>query len=102
VSGYVYFVRPGAELVVKIGSTVEAPAARLAALQTGHHLTLSLLGAIDVRKAGQWASLRTDFSAIARRREAEIHRQFAAERLRGEWFRLSPQLEAFIAREVNA
>jgi hypothetical protein len=57
--------------LVKIGHTTLDPQRRLAALQTGQPMTLSLL----------WSTTG--------KYERELHRRFAAYRVRGEWFDLT-------------
>lgn len=37
-----------------------------------------------------------DYLQLAREKERQIHSQFSADHLRGEWFRLTPQLVSFI------
>jgi hypothetical protein len=77
---YIYFARSGD--VVKIGRSVDPPT-RLRELQTTHAGELVLLAAV----AGHVAL------------EGAIHQRFAHVRTRptGEWFRLEPDLVAFIA-----
>ena len=101
VSGYVYFIQAGDELAVKIGSTVELEK-RLLALQTSNHLRLRLIGAIDLRKLGVQENLnRVEFGQLARTREAEIHKQFASDRIHGDWFKLTSELVKFIEDASN-
>lgn len=100
-TGYVYFIQAGARPVVKIGATIAPLLARLAALQTASHERLRLLGAIDLRAEGVPAAHRAEYSTLARRREREIHKQFALDRVQGEWFTLTDRLRLFIADEAN-
>jgi hypothetical protein len=76
---YVYFARSGA--VVKIGRSVD-PAQRVREIQTMHPGELVLLASVAAHMA----------------LEAAIHQRFAHLRTRatGEWFRLEPDLIAFI------
>ncbi len=84
-SGYVYFIRCAKTKLVKIGFTESYPTARLRQLQTGSggklHLIAFITGLAD--------------------RERELHRQFAAQHERGEWFRLEGEFEDWL-RELNA
>jgi hypothetical protein len=100
-SAYVYFAQPGDELVVKIGIAVDL-AQRLTCIQTYHHREVRLLGAIDMRRAhGDGRGSRVDYWKLAREKEREIHFQLSANHLRGEWFRLTPQLISFIRAACN-
>lgn len=74
----VYFI--GCDDHVKIGmaGSVEK---RFRALATSHHRELTLLAVIK----GASGSL-----------EFELHERFAAHRVRGEWFRLAPDIQAYI------
>ncbi len=74
---YVYFVRVGDR--VKIGRATD-PGARIRALQTAHPEALSLVLAIPAHAA----------------LEAAIHARFAHLKTRGEWFRVAPDLVAFV------
>lgn len=80
----VYFVSTTAGMV-KIGSAVDV-LARLGELQVGSPVTLALLGVIDG----------------GRLREKQIHKQFAHLRVRGEWFRGTPELSAYIKKVCAA
>lgn len=96
VSAYVYFAQSGDELAVKIGSTL-ALRRRLACIQTYHHREVRLLGAIDMRREhGNGLGSRVHYWRLARDKELQIHSQFRTDHIRGEWFRLTPQLAAFI------
>lgn len=102
ITGYVYFIRPAGESVVKIGSTINALRERLATLQTSNHKRLNVMGAIDLRRLDgteHWS--RLEFFASARKKEREIHRLFASARLHGEWFTLTEELADYIAKESN-
>lgn len=77
----IYFARPDQSARVKIGFTAGEPAGRMPDLQTGQPTLLRVLGAI----AGD------------RETERRLHAKFAADRLEGEWFRMSPDLAWLIA-----
>jgi hypothetical protein len=49
-TGYVYFIQPEDDPVVKIGNTINPLADRVLELQTGNHKKLRLIGAIDLQK----------------------------------------------------
>lgn len=76
----VYFITCRALGFVKIGIAYN-PFVRLATLQTAFPLDLK------VEALFQGAS----------KREKEFHKQFADHRVRGEWFRICPEIEALIA-----
>lgn len=78
----IYFVTSDHALV-KIGYATDV-AARVRTLQTSVPHPLHILLVV----AGTLADERT------------VHRRFAADRLRGEWFNLSPAIEAFIRDEL--
>lgn len=81
----VYFIRCGRN--VKIGrTTTERFEDRLRELQCGNPVELEVLGTID--GADSWL-------------EAALHRQLARERVRGEWFPLSPHLIRAVAKGEN-
>lgn len=75
--GFVYFVSDGE--AVKIGFS-EKPARRLAGIQSHHPKPLTLLGTVS-------ASVFD---------EQDLHQKFSDIRIRGEWFRATPELLAFI------
>lgn len=77
----IYFIRNLRSRSVKIGIS-EDPAARLASLQTGNEDELLLEVAIP----------DADLSL-----ERRLHDEWSSLRLRGEWFRSDPRLEAYIA-----
>jgi hypothetical protein len=79
---FVYFLRMNE--FVKIGYTNNW-VNRLDTIQTGIPYTVIPL-----------LVLRGNFSL-----EAELHRLFHADRYRGEWFRLSPAIEAFIRENID-
>lgn len=81
----IYFARPDQSSRVKIGFTAGAPSDRLAHLQTACPTRLRLIGAM----AGDEAV------------ERWLHDRFAADRLEGEWFRMSADL-AWVAASCNA
>jgi hypothetical protein len=77
--GYIYFATDGE--FVKIGWTgIWPPTARVAKQQTGNGRPLWSLGCIPGTQ----------------RAERGYHKRFARHRVRGEWFRLTPDLESFI------
>ncbi len=76
----VYFIQPEGEQVVKIGIAGDVRA-RLSALQMSHHRVLSVIGTMPGGGVEEHA----------------LHRRFASCRLRGEWFRLSPELAEFVS-----
>lgn len=71
--GYIYFITDGE--AVKIGFS-EKPLRRLGGLQSGHPKPLRLIGAVP-------ASVME---------EVAIHKRFDHIRIRGEWFRETPEL----------
>lgn len=77
--GFVYFITDGA--AIKIGYSAW-PEARRDALQGSHHLPLTIID----RFRGQLED------------EAALHRHFYRLRIKGEWFRPSDEITAFIAR----
>jgi hypothetical protein len=81
----VYFVQSAANGKIKIGKTTGNPAGRMYGLRCGSADELNLLGVI-----------RDAPEAL----EKDLHRRFAASRERGEWFRPSPDLIAYV--EENA
>lgn len=76
---HVYFIRAGGDGPIKIGRTRNATNRR-EALQSSTHVPLILLATIQ---APHWA-------------EPYFHHFYEDERIRGEWFRASPRLLAFI------
>lgn len=102
ITGYVYFVQAGDDLAVKIGTTIEPLATRILQLQTANHRKLKLIGAIDLRKSTGLNTLsRTEFSTLAKRKEAEIQIIFSNERIHGEWFNMTNDLVSFIEQVSN-
>lgn len=84
----IYFIQAGEDGPVKIGfaQTVEGVHRRMATFQTCHAESLRLIG----------------FSEGTREDEATLHRGFAAERQRGEWFEPSDRLlEVAVSREMT-
>jgi len=76
---------------------------RLACIQTYHHKEVRLLGVIDMRRVhGEGFGGRVDYLQLAREKERQIHSQFSADHLRGEWFRFTPQLACFIRAASGA
>lgn len=83
---WVYFAREGrlwSDALVKIGVSRD-PRGRLAQLQRNHQRTLRLVGVVPG----------------GREVERQIHERFASSRLRGEWFRVTEELEAFISQDT--
>jgi hypothetical protein len=78
----VYFIRDSSSGAIKIGRTDGPVKARMASIQTGMIGTLSLLGVIR---------------RVPPETEKQLHWRFRASRIRGEWFRASPDLMAYIA-----
>lgn len=76
----VYFIRAGEDGPIKIGHGSN-PAARLSGCQIGNHLPLRLLATMPGAEA----------------EEQELHKRFAAHRIRGEWFAPVGALLDFIA-----
>lgn len=72
----IYFIQDTRTFAIKIGYTGSEPEARMAALQTGNPGELWLL-----------CTMPGDLA-----REAELHRDLADSRERGEWFRPTPQV----------
>lgn len=81
----IYFAHAVGTDLVKIGFTAGEPAKRLKELQTGCPQRLELLAAIEGTEAdeGRW------------------HRDFATDRSKGEWFRLSAQLAIAIIKAAT-
>lgn len=77
----VYFVQAGEGGPIKIG-WARNPWGRIRDLQVAHWAVLTMLGTTD--------------GGVAL--ERRLHRRFAKERVRGEWFNPSPRLYAAIAR----
>lgn len=82
VAGFIYFVEAGDH--IKIGYAKDWQS-RIASLQTGHHQTLRVIGAV----AGNISD------------EQALHRRFRYLRSRGEWFRKSHDLLDYIARATK-
>jgi len=79
-SRYVYFIQEGDDGPIKIGKTSGHPANRMSGVQTGNARALRLLGALPGYT----------------KEETDLHRRFAAHRIRGEWFRPHVELLDFI------
>lgn len=75
----VYFIRSGK--AVKIGVSC-APTKRLSNMATGNHSSLELLGVMD---GGS-------------KREQALHRKFEKHHIKGEWFRLVPEITTYIRK----
>jgi hypothetical protein len=86
----VYFVQVGEGLrgPIKIGTAIRV-ASRIAGMQSGNHQELRLL--FDV----PFANNRIDGAYAA---EASLHRYFAGQRIRSEWFSWSEDLASVIER----
>lgn len=80
----VYFIRDGEKACIKIGVSVE-PRHRRGSLQTGHPGELVLLGTIP--------GIRAD--------EQELQYRFRDLRVRGEWYRETPELLSAINEMLN-
>lgn len=81
---YVYFIQGEATGLIKIGKAND-PGTRLKGLQTGSPDHLVLLGVIPCTKT----------------RETELHEDFKAFKVHGEWFKPSAELLSFIAKTAN-
>lgn len=79
----IYFIRSGISGPVKIGYSkdISGVTSRLSSLQVGNSKKLSIIGIItgDMKK------------------EAELHKTFAAHKIRGEWFKSNSDLLAYIS-----
>jgi len=75
----IYFIQNEVSLAIKIGVATD-PEKRLSMLQIGSVDRLKILGTMPGLQE----------------KEAELHRQFAGIRIRGEWFRPEPPLMTFI------
>lgn len=101
-TAYVYFIQAGEDPALKIGSTVNTLHSRLMSLQTSTHQELRLLGAIDVHEGfGEDQPNRIELARVAMRLERMIQRQFAADRIHGQWFNLTEELREFIQTKSN-
>jgi hypothetical protein len=102
ITGYVFFFQAGEEPAVMIGNTIESLEKRRLYLQAGNHKKLRIIGAIDLKKVSRSEGLgRLEYSALAREREAEIHKLFAKSKIHGKWFSLTPELQEFIRQASN-
>lgn len=79
--GCIYFIGNTDEGFVKIGYSLNDTEGRLNALQSANPHELSVLAIID---------------KSSHQGESMLHKRFAQYRIRGEWFRLSGELEMFI------
>jgi hypothetical protein len=79
----IYFVQPAGSQVVKIGYAQHVPA-RFGNLQTAHAEELLLLGVLSGTEA----------------KERELHDRFSHLRVRGEWFRYTPEIQEFLFEHV--
>lgn len=83
--GYVYFIQAGDDGPIKVGYTTH-PEIRLGRLQVANPETLHLRAVIWVRERGV---------------EVSLHKEFAAHRIRGEWFHPHSDLWAYIRRAAD-
>jgi len=81
---FVYFIECGRGGPIKVGRAVD-PEFRLAELQCGNPEELILLAHVSGGEA----------------LERRLHRELAEFRIRGEWFKRTPQVAAVIRRELN-
>jgi hypothetical protein len=81
----IYFLRCGAHPLVKIGYTDGDLQVRIEGLSTGNPFELIPLGVIEDGK----------FT------ENQLHKRFAPYHVKGEWFRLSTELQVFIDRNAK-
>ena len=88
-----YFIADAAAGVVKIGKSFN-PESRLKQLQTGcaRPLSLALLLPVGLESLGKCC--RGDWD------ENTLHARFHKDRLNGEWFRSSPEIQAFIQQMI--
>lgn len=77
---WIYAIQAGEDGPIKIGLTEGPPARRLATLQQGNPAELQGLAA--------WRGLKVE--------EKVLHEEFATARIRGEWFRPTPELVDFV------
>lgn len=82
--GEVYFILNENKSLVKIGQTIRLKN-RLSSLQTSSAENLCVIGRILTKRP--------------ERLEAKLHKRFAKDRVRGEWFRYSDELKSFISKE---
>lgn len=80
----VYFAEQVGGSLVKIGYTAGCPKRRVQSLQTGSPVKIRLAGTIP---------------AESPELEKQIHQQFAAQRVKGEWFRRSKELMAMLPKK---
>jgi hypothetical protein len=78
---WVYFVQAGEDGPIKVGWTANPPR-RFAVLQSNHYEELRILGT--------YRGSRAD--------EALLHLELAEHRIRGEWFRPTPEVLAVVTR----
>lgn len=78
----IYFIHCPAANAVKIGRTANPPYQRLMSMQAGCPFELELIG----------------LCKGDRHEEETLHARFAADRVRGEWFRLTDGLRAHVAQ----
>jgi hypothetical protein len=83
VAEWTYAVVDTSYPAVKLGKSAGHPSVRMGELQVGNPRPLRLL------------------AYTAHLTEAALHRRLHRDRLRGEWFRLAPQLLALVEREID-
>lgn len=83
---FVYFAQIGTDGPIKIGVTNLNPAYRFRAIQQGMPFKIRSLGILK---------------GVERSRERELHEQFAACHVYGEWFDPSPELSEFISNNAS-
>lgn len=82
----VYFIEAEGTGMVKIG-VANCPYGRMKSLEGACPVPLRLLGSVETDKHGAL--------------EKELHGRFASLRERGEWFRSSPEIIAYIAEHAT-
>jgi hypothetical protein len=78
-----YFVQAQISKAVKIGTTTFPVCVRLAQLQTGNHEQLEVIMSIE---------------SVDPYLESDLHSLFSKDKIRGEWFRYTPEMRDFIER----
>lgn len=84
---FIYFIQCGDRFgPIKIGTATDVHG-RLVGLQTGCPTELRLLGDVDAEPNAP--------------SERDLHGRFNTQRIRGEWFAWSPELQAFIDKQIK-